>query len=339
MKIKHILRGGLLAGILTACNPVEEVGPLICPSDTFSLTADDLKIDVVSADTEVAIESSNNELDLSSGGAHFFSDFGEEVDWELTISNETQTKNYSGNGAQMDIYWYGQPNKYVDSKLQFDLGKVEVTLKVVCHDPVSKAFDLLGTQDFSSLNPKYGILIRDWDGHGLFPTLGDTFNVADGWQGAGGGITTWNVDYLNIFSSPSGGEYLQLHGAGSPSWYLGGHSFPTDGLSDNLGTQNVDSLYLNILVSAEEGAINTGSQIAVGVSGVNYLRVEDVNWEGWKLLSYKFSDFATNSGAPLPSTNIESFVLQLGAQPEQSSDLKVRYDFVLVTVGAPLFEE
>ena len=339
MKIKHILRGGLLAGILTACDPVEEIGPLICPSDTFSLTSDDLKIAVVSGDAEVSIESLDNELNLSSGGAHFFSDFGEEVDWELTITNGTQTKNYSGNGAQMDVFWYGQPNKYVDSKLQFDIEKeVEVTLNVVCNDPVSKTFDLLGIQDFSSLNPKYGVLIRDWDKNGLFPTLADTFNVADGWQGAGGGITTWSVDYLNVFSSPSGGKYLHLYGAGNPSWYLGGHSFPTVGLSDSFGTQNVDSLYLNILVSAEGDAINTGSQIAMGVSGVNYLKVEDVNWQGWKLLSYKFSDFATNSGSPLPNTNIESFVLQLGAQPEQSSDLKVRYDFILVTVGAPLFE-
>jgi hypothetical protein len=339
MKIKNIFQVGLFAGVLSACNPVEEVGPLICPTDSFSLTTSDLIIEVVSGETETALELSNNEVDLSTGGAHISSDFGEVVDWELTISNGSQEKNYSGKSAVMDIFWYGQPNKFENSKLQFDVEKeIEVSLTVVCHEKVTKNLSIVGIQDFSSLNSKYGILLRDWDTNGFFPIDSNHFTVADGWAGPGPGVTEWNVDYLDDFSSPSGGRYIQLHGIGIPNWYLGAHSFPTVGLNDLLSSENVDSLYVNVMVSAEDGAENTGSQIAMSVAGFNYSKVESVNWTGWKLLSYKFSDFKSNSGSPLPNSNIESFVLQLGAQPERSSDLKVKYDFVLITVGAPLFE-
>ncbi|MFT4899503.1 MAG: hypothetical protein ACI9U0_001301 [Flavobacteriales bacterium] len=342
MKIKNIFQVGLFAGILSACNPVEEVGPLICPTDSFSLTTSDLIIEVVSGETETPLELSNNEVDLSTGGAHISSDFGEVVDWELTISNGSQEKNYSGKSAVMDIFWYGQPNKFENSKLQFDVDKeIEVSLTVVCHEKVTKNLNIVGTQNFSSLNSKYGILLRDWDKNGSFPIDSNHFTVADGWEGENepGGITVWNLDYLDDFSSPAGGKYIQLHGSGTPNWYLGSHSFPTDGLGDLLSSQNVDSLYVNVMVSSEEGAENTGSQIALQVAGENYSKVEDINWTGWKLLSYKFSDFSKNSGASVPNSNVQSFILQLGASPEQSSNLKVRYDFILVTVGAPLFEQ
>ena len=340
MNIKNIFQVGFLAVFLSACNHLEEVGPRICPSDSFSLTTSDLKIEVISGETETALELSNNEVDLSTGGAHISYDFGEVVDWELTISNGSQVKNYSGISSVMDVFWFGQPNKYENSKLQFDIEKeVEVSLTVVCRDKVTKNISIVGTQDFSSLNPRYGILLRDWDENGEYPILADTFNVADGWAGKGAGVTEWNVDYTDDFSSPSGGKYIQLPGVGLPNWYLGAHSFPTGGLNGLLSSENVDSLYVNVMVSGEEGGENAGSQIAMAVGGVNYSKVESLNWTGWKLLSYKFSDFKTTSGSPLPNSNIESFILQLGAQPEKSSDLKVRYDFILVTVGAPLFEE
>jgi hypothetical protein len=320
---------------------VEEVGPAICPSDSFSITSSDLNINVVAGNIISTLEDSDNEIDLTTEGAHIFSDFGEEVDWKLNISNGTQEKNYSGTSAKLDVYWYGQPDKFLDSKLQFDEGNITVSLTVVCHDAVQKSFNLIGEQNFSSLNSQYGFLLRDWDKNGVFPVLEDSFNGADGWAGGANALDSWDANYYDdVFSSPAGGKYMQLHGYGTGSyWYLGGTSIDMSNFSDLVSTENLDSLYLNVLVSAEDGAINTGSQIALKAAGKTYLRLEDINWRGWKMLSYKLSDFATSSGAKLSSINITTFVMQLGAQPEQSSDLKVRYDFVLFTVGAPLFEQ
>lgn len=340
MTIKYILQVGFLASILTSCNPLDEVGPKICPSDSFSISSSDLNIDVVSGDLNSSLEDSENKIDLSSEGVHIFSDFGEEVDWVLNVSNGTQEKNYSGTSTKLDVYWYGQPDKFLDSKLQFDPGNVTVSLTVVCHEVVQKSFNLVGKQNFSDLNPKFGTLLRDWDQNGVFPVLTDTFNGADGWNGGSNALNIWDVGYYDKVPSPAAGDYLQLHGEGDGSyWYFGATSFPTNNLKDYLGTENLDSLYFNIMVSAEDGIVNAGSQIGLQAAGKTYLRLESINWKGWKLLSYKVSDFATTSGKNIESINILNCVLQLGAQPEQSSELKVKYDFIIMTVGAPLFED
>lgn len=343
MKYTALLKLGLCLAFLYGCNPIEKVGPDICPSDQFSLTSDDLVINVVSSGSSQALEAAGNNLDLTSEGLNIQSNFGEEVPWTLTLSNGSQTKSFSGTGESFNIYWYGQPDKFDGTKMQFDAGAVTVELSVVCHDAVSKTFQLTGTQNFSSLNSNFGVLLRDWDKNGAYPVDDVTYDPVtevDGWSGKGGGIDVWEFQYYDTHSSPGGGLYAQFHGAGENGlWYLGSHSFTLTDFEDLIPTQNVDSLYVNIFSSAEEGAINTGSQIAVILNGESYGAVEAINWSGWKLLSYKLSDFKTMAGVNLPSTDITDFVLQLGAQPEQSNDLKVRYDFVLITVGAPLFSE
>ncbi|MBI35758.1 MAG: hypothetical protein CMP67_10400 [Flavobacteriales bacterium] len=343
MKYTKILQLGLCLAFFYGCNPIEKVGPDICPSDDFSLTSEDLIINVLSPGVTQSLEDAGGNLDLTNEGLNIKSNFGEEVDWTLKISNGTQEKNFSGTGESFNVYWYGQPDKFDGTKMQFDEGSVTVKLSVVCHDAVSKTFQLTGTQNFSTLDSNFGVLLRDWDQNGAYPVNGVTYdpiNQSDGWSGKGGGVDVWELQYYNTTPSPAGGLYAQLSGSGENGmWYLGSHSFTLTNFSDLLPTQNVDSLYVNIFASAEEGAINTGSQIAVKNNGKSYLGLENINWTGWKLLSYKMSDLKTTSGDNLPSANITDFVLQLGAAPEPSNDLKVKYDFVLITVGAPLFSE
>lgn len=343
MKYTALLKLGLCLAFLYGCNPIEKVGPDICPSDQFSLTSDDLVINVVSSGSSQALEAAGNNLDLTSEGLNIQSNFGEEVPWTLTLSNGSQTKSFSGTGESFNVYWYGQPDKFDGAKMQFDEGAVTAELSVVCHTAVSKTFQLTGIQNFSALDSNFGVLLRDWDKNGAYPVDDVTYdseNPVDGWSGKGGGVDVWEFQYYDEYPSPSGGLYAQFHAAGENGmWYLGSHSFTLTDFEDLVPTQNVDSLYVNIFASAEEDAINTGSQIAVKYNGKSYLALENINWSGWKLLSYKMADLKTTSGDNLSSIDITDFVLQLGASPEPSNDLKVRYDFVLITVGAPLFDE
>ena len=339
MRYKLITSISLCFIFFIGCRPVEKVGPDICPSDDFSLTSDKLEIYVLSSSTST-LEDAGNKLDLdASEGLNIKSDFGEVVDWKITISNSTQSKVFSGKGSSLDVYWYGQPGKFDGEKMNFDPGNVTVELSVVCLEPVSKTFELSGKQNFSSLHPKFGVLLRDWDKNGIYPVSSGTYTAADGWKGGGGGVDTFSVEYFDEYYSPAGNKYVQIYADfENPQWYLGAHSIDLLSFKNYLPTENTDSLYLNIF-SSSDGGNNTGSQVAFQVGGTSYLGLEQINWTGWKFLSYQFSGLTTNSGDSLKTTDISAFVLQLGAAPEKSKELTVRYDFILVTYGEPLFTE
>ena len=168
MRYKLITSISLCFIFFIGCRPVEKVGPDICPSDDFSLTSDKLEIYVLSSSTST-LEDAGNKLDLdASEGLNIKSDFGEVVDWKITISNSTQSKVFSGKGSSLDVYWYGQPGKFDGEKMNFDPGNVTVELSVVCLEPVSKTFELSGKQNFSSLLALSLILIALARGIGFF---------------------------------------------------------------------------------------------------------------------------------------------------------------------------
>ena len=96
MNYKLILNIGLCFIFFIGCRPVEKVGPDICPSDEFKLTLEKLEIDVLS-ETVLTLEDAKNKLDLAAAeGINIKSDFGEVVDWKITISNSSQSKFFSG---------------------------------------------------------------------------------------------------------------------------------------------------------------------------------------------------------------------------------------------------
>ena len=177
MKYTTLLKLGLCLAFLYGCNPIEKVGPDICPSDQFSLTVEDLVINVVSPGSSQPLEDVGNALDLTSEGLNIQSNFGEEVPWILTLSNGSQTKTFSGTGESLNVYWYGQPDKFDGAKMQFDEGAVTAELSVVCFEAVSKTFQLSGTQNFSTLDSNFGVLLRDWDKNGAYPVDDVTYDA------------------------------------------------------------------------------------------------------------------------------------------------------------------
>lgn len=322
-----------------SCETIDNIGPDICPSADFELKDNDLKLYRVQKEVETEINNGAS-IDFATDGLRIKIDFSESVKWRLTIYNASQEKFIEGEGESVDYYWYGQPSKLEGNKMFFNSGDVTVKLEVDCQEEVTKKISLSGEQKFSSLSKKFGLLIRDWDQNGSYPVDGETFSAADGWKGGGSGANPWVFDYFNATPSPAGGKYFEFYAkTPDPAWYLGGTSFPTAGIADSLPTTNLDSLYLNIFVRSDSELPNAGSQVALQSGGTNYLSLEDITWNGWKLLSYKLSDFKTSTGVVLPNTSIDNFVLQLGATPLQSTELRVQYDLALITVGSPLFTE
>ena len=326
--------------LISCGDKLEDIGPRICPPADFSFSSEEIKLFLVDKNVELNMESVGGELDLSRDGLHITADFGSSLPWSLTLSNsKSQEKTYSGNSNTIDIYWYGQPSKLIDNKMFFDEGEVTLKLNLLCMDPITKTFNLSGIQKFNNLNNKFGLLLRDWDKNGIFPVLTDVYSSPDGWRGGASGADPFVFEYYDTDPSPAGGKHAFFRAVmDAPSWYLGASDFSIEGIKDSLFTENVDSLYLNIFVKSNPDLPNSGAEIGLTTASKSYLKTEAINWDGWKLLSYKFNEFKRGSST-LDTTRLRSVVLQLGAQPEEAAELSVQYDFVLVTYGAPLFEE
>lgn len=332
---------GTIALFLASCaEPIEQVGPNICPTADFNFTASDLNVDVIDGLTTKDLASAGNTVDFSNGGLHIHADFGEIIQWEMKISNDSEQRTYSGESDSIDVYWYGQGDKFDGQNLQFAAGSASIEFEIVCKEMITKNFTVSGVQAFTNINGQYGVLLRDWDQNGTYPVAGTTFDVSDGWAGPGGGANPWEFEYYNTSPSPAGGNFCQFSATTSaPSWYMGSTSYPTAGIENILTETNTDNLYLNIFVKADENYPNCGSQVGFQYNSVSYLKTEDITWNGWKLLSYKLSEFKSPAGDPLNSTEIANMVMQIGSQPEAVSQLVVMYDFALITAGAPLFKE
>lgn len=337
---KAVALSAFSAIMFTSCDNIDQAGPNICPSDGFTFTASDLNVDVLSGSTATDLAAASNTVDLATGGLHIYADFGEVIQWEMKIANDAEQKTYAGESSTLDIYWYGQGDKFNGTDLEFAEGSAKIEFEIVCKEMIQKDFTVVGNQSFTNINPAYGLLIRDWDQNGEYPVAGTTFDVSDGWAGAGGGANPWEFEYYNTDASPAGGYFSQFYAkTAAPSWYMGSTSFPTAGIEASLPTTNTDSLYVNFFVKADENLPNCGSQVGFQASSVNYLVSEDITWEGWKLRSFKLSEFKSPSGDPLTTTTIDNMVLQIGSQPEAVSELRVMYDFAFITVGAPLFKD
>ena len=119
----------------------------------------------------------------------------------------------------------------------------------------------------------------------------------------------------------------------------------TDPHDAEVSTDNLDSLYVNVFVSRLDDMPNVPANFGFRdtVSPPNtgaYLINENINWNGWKILSAKFSEFK-HSKTDLPLNDIQQireFMINFGASPNQALVTGIKYDMVLFTVGKPLFE-
>lgn len=316
----------VLAFGFSACeSPIEKIGPDLCPSTNFSFDINNLTIDGLNDVSEV---------DLSAGGLNIKADFTEAVEWTMRVVSDDAVKVYSGKTDSINVRWFGN----VDAFPLFKSGSARIELEIACLDKMEKTFNITGDPNFKNLHPSYGVLIRDFDMNGLIPVADEQFTAADGWRGVNG--DTSHFEYFSDGPSIGGGLYAELYAKSeSTTWYHGATSFPILGFSGQLSTTNADSVYLNFFCKGY-GLVNTGLEIALQAGGTSFFHTEPLTWEGWKFFSLKLSDLKILSGNRagekfVDVDGISGCVLQLGSNPEKSSEAKSAYDFILLTVGEP----
>ena len=330
----------------SSCEPIEEVGPRLCPSEDFNVTDGDIKL-YSSGLVETELNDANKDVVLDSTGLHIYTDLGESVSWEIKISNGSQEKNYAGTGDEIDVFWYGTPDKFDGTNISFSEGEVTVEIDILCQETITKTVNVKGKQTFKNTHSTFGFLARDWDKNGVSAVRNDSYTFFDGAPFVSGNSSPddRDFDYYDEFPSPSGGKYLQYQyysGVG-PTWYYGDYPIDIKGFQSNLSTSNTDSIYINVFVDRIDEHLNVPANFGMRDTSSlpeGFLVNEDINWDGWALLSYKLSDMrSTTNNAPLTDLGaMRYFLINFGASPVQSESTGCRYDMVLFTVGAPLFE-
>jgi hypothetical protein len=285
-----------------------KVGPSICPSDAFTHTG-------LSHATVAPL--------ASPGGFTLKDTLSEEVDWSITIRGNTSgsVKRYSDRSSKIDVTWYGEP----DTALFFNIETCTVTLKFACKDAIVSTFDITTKPTFTNVpNMK---LISDFEGNGATTTWGGYGNEQN------------DVKYNAVVVAPSdpspqGGNYYKFVGDSiAPSYYFGG--FYSGGAAFAMpGTWTDPSkVYVNIFVNCD-GITNSEIQILETPKGLGEVFRKQAKWTGWKLVSFKLSDYEY-----LQPLSVTGFDIGVGSAPEKGYKATIKVDFLIMTYGKPFFVE
>ena len=335
----------LLLG-LSSCDPFEQVGPRLCPTDDFVLLSEDLKIEIIGDNPGVL--PANGDVSLAGNGLNITAQLSEPVAWNLTIemNDGSAEKSFAGEGDSINIFWYGNSTFFPF----FKKGKASIKFSTVCRETIVRNLNITESPTFSNVSPEYGILLRDWDGNGVFPVQepGTTnFGWGDSKEGFNWAATA-DVTYMNDDPSPMGGYYLDITDKKeNPVWYYGttgieGNNFNNLGKLDSLPTKNAEDLWFNIYVKGDQTFANTSVELEWSTKSGRFTRSEHLNWEGWKLLSFPFTEFLDGTD---PMVNLGEFAsgsyvaFQLGSQPLQGTEGNVSFDFAFITIGGPFLIE
>ena len=317
----------------TGCRTNEkQMGNNVCPSSSFVFTESDLKLTGLT----------NNSIDLSAGGLKIEASFSETIEWKVILESATAYKEYKGKGTSISQWWYGNSR----SMPVFSTGACKLTLKMQCRDDIVKEFTITGNPNFKNLDPTYGLLLRDFDKNGLHDvaTIG-TFTGADGsYYGSTPPSKIVTFTYENTSPSPMGGYFFRENGvATAKQWYFG--AVEINGLNTNnnsifkkIAVKKADSVYVNMFLRGDKFG-NASADLTLLGSGT-YRKSVTIDWTGWKMVSYKLSDFVFNgTNFSALSSAVSGLGLTLSCAPEQSKDQEIDYDFIIITVGAPFFDE
>ncbi len=252
----------------------------------------------------VPFASDRDSVDFAAGDAVTFSaEFSKIVDWKITITGQTSKAKKIITGQSKTIsnlngIWNG-------STTQFPIFKNENCIATL---------SIVNVTDTFSLNVKV-----------IHPKNIDGFVIADFENGLN---TLWpkfiqsgaNMDFKVKTDSfaPQGAKYLNMAGTVNWDYLIGYIDFPASAYSNvtfPLAT-NPSSVYFNCLIY---GVPNTNTSLVLfqfkedengdGTFNANnedeYDYQINVNWEGWKLVTLKYTDFAclVNGSPATPKGN------------------------------------
>ena len=286
--IKHIISFFVLLFFFNGCTKDDVEGPLITDLyGTFSITDSFLLV--------------NKTPDFSSGDiVKFYCGFNKTIDWKITITGlqSNSVKEISGFSSSIDsnnVMWYG-----TTSQLPFfNIENCAVELTFMNEsDTLRDTLNIVGTNSYED-----GILVADFE-NGLPPDalVSWTSNI---------GFRTFDISNDDPLL---GNAYFKMGGKVNWDWPIGkldlklnlsSITVPAEEFYINIGilSDSIDihtGQFINIMISESTLPFNddltpnqVGQQLAdiFDASDEVYKMKVPVDWHGWRILSFPYSEF------------------------------------------------
>ena len=347
IKIKLILFLGLVC-FLYSCTKKEFEGP---------------SIDILYSDFEVIepLKIINKTPSFSSNEqVGFHCEFNKPVQWKITIMGLSTSANrqITGFSNLIDsniIVWNGGPSQVpffseevcaIELTFENEIDTLRDTISIVSAKTYENGVWL---EDFEDGIPVNGLVYYNTDGGGM------TFSVA-------------NDDAL------LGGSYFKMGGRVNWDWSLGNLDLPLN--ITNVG-QASDDLYINIGILSDLQDLHTGQFINILISEETDIPFNDnpnnnasdlfestmevykmkvpVDWDGWQLKSFRYSDFEPisandpNINFNMNPSHIRAIRISCQACPSSSGnpicpenfnkDVRTDIDHIIFTINSSLLDQ
>ncbi len=320
-KNTHFIIALLFIGIgFNACKK-GQLGKDICADASFKVTTD-----LTLSSTNPNMQ--NSKLNLLAG-------FSDTTEWWLRIKGKTSgaSKEYHGTSDSLNIDWYGNSG----TDIFFEAEECSFELELNCKGIVAtKTAILMNRPNFKSTN--FSMVFNDFDGVGFYNILTGCYN----YPGDTSNVHLYRSPITGTLASPQGGQSMYYEANtkdNSNVFFFGG--FGRD-ITSNVGAfiaktkiTNTDSIYLNLYIKGYHST-SPNSQISFSFAHLTEAKNYsiDIDWDGWKMVSIKLSNFISMEGFPSFSI-IDAFDMGIGAGPLQFNRSKFELDFIVLSAGAP----
>lgn len=278
------------------------IGPSICQ------VSDDFKI-------INSVSTNNSNPDFSLTPITFSASFNELAPWKIKIKGTVSgaVKILEGKGKTISVDWDGS----TDTVFFFRNEVCTTSLEIPCREPFQgPSVTIQGEKNYS------GILVSDFEGNGLVTTWSTSSQ---------GTLQSYGID-SSVFP-PQGEKYYSMKGTDDDNDYGVGmmmHNNATFGLPTDPST-----VYLNAYV---KGIPNSRVDFRVlELDGDQYSSVQYITWEGWQLVSIKYSDFTLTSGTGVNGKNPDlcartRFLLK---SSPSGNYVESYIDYIVFSTGSP----
>lgn len=361
MKVLSIIISIVLVVSFTSCDRDEEIqGPVYKTSDLtvqiidnqFFAFKDTSKVELAENQPPVF---GNLQDTTQKDTVFFYAELTELTTWKITISGESSgaVKELVGTSKIIDFpFWNGiSDNEYFFRKKE----KVSVVLSLIGSN-VSQSLKLEvgGVPVFPGM-----ILIGDFEeGDDIQGLVKATAGDSDGWfqffdvEGDDEEISYGLGPNKIIYNQPSkasipvksiqGNSYFHLRGDDNsvkPSpFFIGG--FGHDAVTYGLPDKPLNEIFINFYANSNG---NRTTKLVVELAGINgdlFTKEIGVDWDGWKLISVRLSDFVlttagdTGIGKLLPTVLKQmKFAIHSGGTAGNIAEINI--DYVNFTINSP----
>lgn len=307
--------------LFSACKK-GQLGENVCPDASTNLRSP-----LILSTQNVSLKS--NKLNIKAG-------FSARIQWWLRIRGKSTGayKEYRGVSDSLNIDWYGNSG----TEVFFGAEECSIDLELKCKGIVDhSSFTISQKPDFKTIN--FGQIYNDYDGTGFYTING-------GWVYFDAKTITLTRD-INATDDPSpqGGKALTFTGStinGNNVFFYGGYGKSITGNISSFVAltkqNNTDSIYLNMFVRGYQNTYpNTQLGLAYLKDNDNKNYSLDIDWEGWKMVSVKLSDFISAHGYN-GFDGTESLDMSIGAGPNLANKGKYKIDFIILTANEPYLD-